>query len=63
MYLREVMSNQEQLAFMVTLCHEEWISEEIAGVSESNFDGWLSFIGQLAVELSVPEQRSKEWPL
>ena len=64
MYLHEnVMDTQEQLAFMVTLVHDEYVEEVINGHEKGDFDSWLLFIGQLAVEMSVPEPRSQEWPL
>ena len=51
-FLRQVMENTEQLAFMVTLCHEEWIEQEQRGMAEYNFDEWLPFIGQIALQIS-----------
>lgn len=57
MFLRESMERSEQLAFMVTLCHDEWLEQEQAGMAEYNFDEWIPFIGELAVQMSVPDQR------
>lgn len=57
MYLRESMEIGEQLAFMVTLAHDEWIEQEQRGMAEYNFDEWLPFIGQLAIQMMAPEQR------
>lgn len=51
MYLRESMETAEQLAYMVTLCHDEWVAQEEAGMAEYNFDEWLPYIGQLAVQI------------
>jgi len=57
MFLRESMSNAEQLAYLVTLSHNEWIGQEEAGMAEYNFDEWLPFIGQVALQICVPDQR------
>lgn len=51
------MTNAEQCAFLVTLSHNEWIEQENRGMAEYNFDEWLPFIGQLAVQICVPEPR------
>lgn len=59
MYLSERLanSNQEQVAFMVTLCHDEWLEEEQQGLTEGDFESWLTFIGDCAVKMSIPRQR------
>ena len=46
------MENTEQLAFMIGLCHHEWIEQEERGMAEYNFDEWLPFIGQIALQIS-----------
>ena len=51
-FLRETMENTEQLAFMIGLCHHEWIEQEERGMAEYNFDEWLPFIGQIALQIS-----------
>jgi hypothetical protein len=57
MYLRDHMETVEQLAFMVTLCHDEWLEQEQAGMAEYNFDEWLPFIGQLALQIASVKPR------
>lgn len=60
MFLRESMELSEQLAFMVTLAHDEWIEQEQRGQAEYNFDEWLPFIGQLAIQMMAPVRTSAE---
>lgn len=57
MFLRESMTNQEQLAFLVTLSHNEWQEQDNRGMTEYLFDEWLPFIGQLAVQICNVQQR------
>lgn len=52
MFLRESMSHAEQLAYMVTVCHNEWVEQEERGMAEYNFDEWLPFIGALALQIT-----------
>ena len=52
MVLRESMETAEQLALMVTLCHNEWQDQEERGMAEYNFDEWLPYIGQLALQIT-----------
>jgi hypothetical protein len=51
MYLRESMGHAEQLAFLVTLAHNEWVESEERGMEEYNFDSWLPFIGECALKI------------
>lgn len=62
MHLPErTMSNSEQVAYLVTLCHEEWLSAELRGQEEYNFDEYLGFIAWAATRIS--SERSSEMPL
>ncbi|MDL2342344.1 MAG: hypothetical protein QFB87_04685 [Patescibacteria group bacterium] len=64
MFLRESMEadNREQIAYLVTLAHDEYLELLMADRLEprnEEFDDWLSFIGWAAVKMSVPNQRQE----
>lgn len=61
MYLRETMTNSEQVAYLVTLAHDEWLEAEMRGQEEYNFDDYLPFIGWCAVKICA--ERTTEWPI
>jgi len=57
MFLREHYSNAEQVAMLVSISHAEWEQQFISGHEEEMFDGWLDFLGTMAVQMTVPEPR------
>lgn len=55
MELKADMTVKEQVAYLITLGHDEYLEEVIAGY-ESDYGDWMQFMGQCVVKLMVPRQ-------
>lgn len=56
MKLKQILPPKEQLEFLVTLAHNEYTEEVIAGESPY-YEDWLKFIAECALQMILPEQR------